>query len=345
MPAEWERHHATWIAWPHNRSDWPGKFEAVPWVFADIVRNLSRVEEVEIIVRSGEERTRAYDALRRSHADLERVKFHMWPTNRVWTRDSGPIFVRREDETDRIAITDWRFNAWAKYTDWKQDNQLPERIGKKLGVKTFSPAIARNGKPYHPVLEGGSIDVNGQGLLLTTEECLLSTVQQRNPGLSRKDLEDVLASYLGTEKVIWLDRGILGDDTHGHVDDIARFVATDTILAVVERNRADANYDPLQENLNRLRAATDLQGRKLQIIDMPLPRPVIFQGQRLPASYANFYIANNLVLVPTFNDPNDRIALNILVGLFPHREVVGIHCGDFIWGLGAIHCMTQQQPG
>jgi agmatine deiminase len=344
MPAEWERHHATWIAWPHNRTDWPGKFEAIPWVYAEIVRYLSRVEEVNIIVRRGEERAKAYDILRRGHADLERVKFHEWPTDRVWTRDSGPIFVRRESDGDRVALTGWRFNAWAKYPDWKNDNQLPDRIARKLKMRSFTPRVAMQGKNHHVVLEGGSIDVSGQGLMLTTEECLLSTVQQRNPGLSRKDLEEVFLEYLGVEKVIWLDRGIVGDDTHGHVDDIARFVSADTVLTVVESSRADANYDLLQENLSRLRAATDLQGRKLHIVELPLPRPVIFQGQRLPASYANFYIANNLVLVPTFNDPHDRVALNILVGLFPHREVVGIYCGDFIWGLGAIHCMTQQQP-
>ena len=344
MPAEWERHHATWIAWPHNRTDWPGKFESIPWVYAEIVRYLSRVEEVNVIVRRGEERAKAYDILRRGHADLERVKFHEWLTDRVWTRDSGPIFVRRESDGDRVTLTDWRFNAWAKYPDWKNDNQLPDRIAKKLKMRSFTPRIAMQGKSHHVVLEGGSIDVNGQGLMLTTEECLLSTVQERNPGLSRKELEDIFLEYLGVEKVIWLDRGIVGDDTHGHVDDIARFVSADTVLAVVESSRADANYDLLQENLSRLRAATDQQGHKLHIVELPLPRPVIFQGQRLPASYANFYIANNLVLVPTFNDPHDRVALNILVGLFPHREVVGIYCGDFIWGLGAIHCMTQQQP-
>jgi agmatine deiminase len=344
MPAEWERHQATWIAWPHNRTDWPGKFETIPWVYSEIVRYLSRVEEVNLIVRRGEERGKAYDVLRRGHADLERVKFHEWPTDRVWTRDSGPIFVRRDAENDRVALTAWRFNAWAKYPDWKNDNQLPDRIAKKLKVRAFTPKIGLQGKPHHVVLEGGSIDVNGQGLMLTTEECQLSDVQQRNPGISKKELEETFLEYLGVEKVIWLDRGIVGDDTHGHVDDIARFVSPDTVLAVVESSRADSNYELLQENLKRLRAATDLQGRKLHIIELPLPRPVIFQGQRLPASYANFYIANNLVLVPTFNDPNDRVALNVLVGLFPHREVVGIHCGDFIWGLGAIHCMTQQQP-
>jgi len=341
MPAEWEPHAATWLAWPRNRNDWPGKFEAIPWVFADIVRHLARAEDVNLIVASPRERQAAQDALHRSHVDLERVKFHLWPTNRIWTRDSGPIFVKRGNS---LAITDWRFNAWAKYPDWKLDNQLARRIAKKLKLASFTPVVRRRGKPCRVVLEGGSIDVNGQGLMLSTEECHLSRVQQRNPGLTRRDLEQTFADYLGVEKVIWLGRGIQGDDTHGHVDDISRFVAADTVLTAVEPSRADANYAPLRENLRRLRAATDLQGRKLQIVELPLPRPVIFRGQRLPASYANFYIANDLVLVPTFNDPQDRVALNILAGIFPRREIVGIHCGDFIWGLGAIHCMTQQQP-
>ncbi|HYL92878.1 MAG TPA: agmatine deiminase family protein [Alphaproteobacteria bacterium] len=344
MPAEWEPHAATWIAWPHNRSDWPGKFEAIPWVYADIVRYLARVENVNIIVGSGREKAAAREALTRSHVDLTRVKFHLWKTDRVWTRDSGPIFVRRDSAPDRVALTDWRFNGWAKYNNWKNDNQLPERVAKKLKMLRFAPVVQRNGKPYQVVLEGGSIDVNGQGLMLTTEECLLSKVQQRNPRLSRGDLEGILAEYLGVEKVIWLGKGIVGDDTHGHVDDIARFVAPDRVVAAVESSQADANYEPLQENLRRLRMATDIQGKTLQIVELPLPRPVVFRGQRLPASYANFYIANNLVLVPTFNDPNDRAALNILADVFPSHEVVGIHCGDFIWGLGAIHCMTQQQP-
>jgi agmatine deiminase len=345
MPAEWERHQSTWLAWPHNRTDWPGKFDAIPWVFADIIRHLGRVEDVNLIVASAGEKQTAREALKCSHVDLTRVKFHVWPTNRIWTRDSGPIFIRNPIRNqERVALTNWRFNAWAKYPDWKHDNQLPDRIAKKLKLQQFTPVIERKGKPYHVVLEGGSIDVNGQGLMLSTEECHLSKVQQRNPGLSQRDLEQMFADYLGVEKVIWLGRGIQGDDTHGHVDDISRFVAADTVLTAVEPNRGDANYEPLHENLRRLRAATDLQGRKLQVVDLPLPRPVVFRGQRLPASYANFYIANDLVLAPTFNDPNDRVALNILAGLFPGREIVGIHCGDFIWGLGAIHCMTQQQP-
>jgi agmatine deiminase len=340
MPAEWEPHQSTWLAWPHNRSDWPGKFDAIPWVFADIIRHIARVEDVNLIVASAREKETARNILKISHVETKRVKFHIWPTNRIWTRDSGPIFVRNQEE---VAVTNWRFNAWAKYPDWKHDNHLPERVTERLKLQHFDPVVQRKGKPHHVVLEGGSIEVNGQGLMLTTEECLLSKVQQRNP-LSRTELEQLFSDYLGVEKVIWLGCGIKGDDTHGHVDDISRFVAADTVLTAVEHDRSDANYEPLRENLRRLRTATDLQGRKLQIVELPLPRPVVFRGQRLPASYANFYIANGLVLVPTFNDPNDRRALNILGDLFLDREIVGIHCGDFIWGLGAIHCMTQQQP-
>jgi agmatine deiminase len=344
MPAEWEPHQATWIAWPHNRSDWPGKFAAIPWVYAEMVRHLSRVEQVEVVVKSAAENTSARRVLKRAGVSLKNIRFHTWPTNRVWTRDSGPIFVRREAAADPVAITNWRFNAWAKYSDWKLDNQLPDRIAKKLKLKQFIPVASLKGKRHHVVSEGGGIDVNGQGLMLATEECLLSKVQQRNPGISRSDLEAIFADYLGIEKVIWLGQGITGDDTHGHVDDIARFVAPDTVLSVMEHNRNDANHGPLEDNLKRLEAATDLEGRKLQIIPLPLPRPVVFEGRRLPASYANFYVANNLVLVPTFNDPMDLPALKILELVFPKREIVGIYCGDFIWGLGAIHCATLQQP-
>lgn len=344
MPGEWEPHAATWIVWPHNRSDWPGKFAAIPWVYADIVRHLSRVEKVNIIVRSAAERSLAREILQSSGAALDRVGFYSWRTNRGWTRDSGPIFIRRESEREQVAITNWRFNGWAKYSNWRLDNRLPDLIADKLKLRQFTPAVLRGDRPHPVVLEGGSIDVNGRGLMLTTEECLLSKVQQRNPGLSRGHLEQVFAEYLGVQRVIWLGRGIAGDDTHGHVDDIARFVTSDTVVTAVEDDRNDDNYVPLQENLNRLRSATDLEGRKLQVVELPLPRPVVFRRQRLPASYANFYIANNLILAPTFNDRNDRRALDILAQLFPDREVVGIHCGDLIWGLGAIHCMTQQQP-
>jgi agmatine deiminase len=354
MPAEWERHAATWIAWPHNPNDWPGKFQPIPWVYAEIVRHLSQVETVNILVNDAAAEKRATGSLKRAGANLPRVRFHQWPTNRIWTRDSGPIFLRKTAPgqspgegrvgASEIAVTNWKFNAWAKYEDWQLDDQLPARVANLLELPCWTPRVKTASGEQRLVLEGGSIDGNGAGTLLTTEECLLSEVQQRNPGISREQLEAAFRDSLGIEQVIWLNRGTAGDDTHGHVDDITRFVGKNTILTAVETNPADENHLPLQENLDRLRAARNLEGQPFEILTLPMPAPVTFEGQRLPASYANFYIANGLVLVPTFNDPNDRTALNTLAGVFPEHTVVGIHCGDFIWGLGALHCMTQQQP-
>ncbi len=340
MPAEWQRHTATWIAWPHNPNDWPGKFQPIPWVYCEIVRGLAAVERVEILVNSAAAEKRAAGLLRRAGVNFGNVRFHIWPTNRIWTRDSGPIFVTRAEGEQRIALTDWHFNAWAKYDDWQLDDALPAQAAELLGVPSWQPTL--DGRRI--VLEGGSIDTNGAGVLLTTEECLLSDVQARNPGLSREQLEGVFRDYLGMEQVIWLNRGVAGDDTHGHVDDITRFVSENRIVTVVEPNTEDENHEPLAENLDRLHAARNRDGKPFEIATLPCPAPVVFEGQRLPASYANFYIANGVVLVPTFNDPNDRIALNTLAELFPSHKVSGIHCGYFIWGLGALHCMTQQQP-
>jgi agmatine deiminase len=342
MPAEWEPHEATWLAWPHNPDDWPGKFQAIPWVYAEIVR-LSARERVHILVDDAKAEQRALGILDRAGAKLEHVNFHLWPTNRVWTRDSGPIFVR--DGTGQIAVTNWHFNAWAKYSDWQLDDQVPEHVTRLLGLPAWEPSVDLEDRRAHRlVLEGGSIDTNGAGILLTTEECLLSEVQQRNPGVSRERLEQAFHDFLGIDQVIWLGRGVAGDDTHGHVDDISRFVGPETIVTAVEPDAQDANHEPLDENLRRLKAARTLDGKQFTLVEIPLPRPVIFRGQRLPASYANFYIANGQVLVPTFNDANDRIALNVLTEVFPGREVVGIHSVDLVWGLGTLHCMTQQQP-
>ena len=339
MPAEWDAHEGTWLGWPQNAADWPGKFAAIPWVYAEIVRLLSLHENVHILVNSAAVRSRAESILKRAGANLEHVSFHVWETNRVWLRDSGPIFVK--DAQGALAITDWKFNAWAKYDDWRKDDQVPAHVAKLLGLPRWQPASGNS----RLVLEGGSIDVNGQGALITTEECLLSEVQQRNPGVSREQLEQAFHDYLGIDQVLWMDRGVAGDDTHGHVDDITRFVGPTTIVTAVEPNTADDNHLPLKENLARLKASRTPEGKQWTIVELPLPRPVVFRSQRLPASYANFYIANGLVLVPTFHDPNDRIALNILAELFPTREVVGIHAVDLVWGLGTLHCMTQQQPG
>jgi agmatine deiminase len=349
MPAEWEPHASTWLGWPHNRSDWPGKFQPISWVYAEIVRHLALVERVNIIVEDATAEAKARQVLQRVNALLDNVRFHRWRTNRGWTRDFAPLFVKRDGKRDPIGAINFQFNSWAKYPDWQHDDRASEQILQSLNIPAWRPrragtVSASKEKADRIVLEGGSIDVNGRGLLLTTEECLLSETQCRNPGLPRPELERVLAESLGIEKVLWLPRGIAGDDTHGHIDDIARFVSADTVAAAVERNCGDDNYAPLQENLNILRNSADQRGQPLNVVELPMPTPVVFRGQRLPASYANFYVANRLVLVPVFNDRNDRLALNILADLFPDRDIVPIYCGDLIWGLGAIHCMTMQQP-
>jgi agmatine deiminase len=362
MPAEWEPHDATWLAWPHYRDDWPGKFEPIPWVYAEIIRHLARHERVELIVNDAASEKRARKVLDRANAISDNVRFHRWRTNRVWTRDSGCTFVMapsfaRPDSRGRLSphvsergksgalaselvAVKWFFNAWAKYSNHQRD----EKIGSFMAEAATAEELRSVFGKHRVVLEGGSIDVTGQGTLLTTEECLLGKIQQRNPTMKRKDYEKVFADYLGIKKVIWLGSGITGDDTHGHVDDITRFVAPDTVVTAVERDPDDPNYEPLRENIRRLRAATDQDGKPLAIIELPMPSPLIFEGRRLPASYANFYIANGVVLVPVFNDPNDRFALDILADLFPDREIIGIYSGDLIWGFGAMHCMTQQQP-
>jgi agmatine deiminase len=338
MPAEWEPHAATWLAWPHNKEDWPGKFGPIPWVFADIIRWLAQHERVRLLVKTDTEKKDARDILKRAGADLKKIDFYVTPTDRIWLRDSGAIFVR--DSEKKLAMLDWRFNAWAKYKNHKLDDKVPEHMAAELGY----PAIQPMHKNKRVVLEGGSIDVNGKGTLLTTEECLLSQIQERNPSFTRADYETVFEKYLGISQVIWLGDGIVGDDTHGHVDDLARFTDASTVVTVVEKDKRDDNYARLADNLKRLKRARDQNGKQLNVVELPMPKPLFFEGQRLPASYANFYIANKLVIVPTFNDPNDRLALNVLSELFPGREVVGIHCGDFIWGLGTLHCMSQQEP-
>jgi len=352
MPAEWEGHAATWIAWPHNRKDWPGKFGPIPWVYADIVRRLTQGERVRICVVDSDQRKDAEKKLRRAGADLNHVEFHKFPTDRVWTRDSAGSFVTRVANgrtgmsvppTVERALVGWKFNAWAKYDDWKKDRKLPGRIAEALGLPLHEPMIDRDGA-RRLVLEGGAIDVNGSGTLLTTEECLMSEVQARNPGLTKADYERVFAEHLGVAKVIWLGAGIVGDDTHGHVDDLARFVDPTTVVTVVEHDTDDPNCAPLRENLERLKAATDQDGHALRVVELPMPEHVVFHGQLLPASYANFYIGNSVVLVPTFDDPADRIALGTLADLFPGRSVVGVRCRDLVWGLGTLHCMTQQEP-
>ncbi len=338
MPAEWEAHEATWLAWPHELTDWPGKFAPIPWAFAEIVRHLTRVERVFLLVEDHAAETRVRGILKKAGASLEAVKFFRVATDRGWMRDSGPICVKTG--TGELAYNNFLFNGWAKYANHKKDAAVAEKASRGLERRLILPKY----KGQRVVLEGGSIDVNGKGTLLTTEECLLSKKQERNPGFAREDYEAMFREYLGVTNVLWLGNGIAGDDTHGHVDDLTRFVNATTVVTIVEEDQRDANYATLQENLARLQKMKDQDDRTLQVETLPMPAPVYFDGLRLPASYANFYIANKIVLAPTFNDANDRVALNVLAKLFPGREVVGIHCRDLVLGLGTIHCMTQQEP-
>jgi agmatine deiminase len=338
MPAEWEPHEATWLGWPHELTDWPGKFALIPWAFAEIVRHLSRVERVILLVENAAAEKRVRSILRKSGAHLDSIQFLQIPTDRGWMRDSGPICVT--NSAGEVAFNHFVFNGWAKYANHRKDAQVVARVNRKLQRPLFQPVH----KGRRVVLEGGSIDVNGRGTLLTTEECLLSKTQERNPGFTREDYAQVFREYLGVTNVLWLKNGIAGDDTHGHVDDLTRFVNPTTVVTIVEDNPQDANYAPLQENLALLRSMKDQDGKPLGVQTLPMPAAVYFNGQRLPASYANFYIANKLVLVPTFTDANDRIALDILASLFPDREVVGVPSRDLVLGLGTIHCMTQQFP-
>jgi agmatine deiminase len=426
MPAEWEPHEATWLAWPHELTDWPGKFAPIPWAFAEIVRHLTRVERVFLLVESRDAEMRARATLQKAGAALDAITFFYVPTDRGWMRDSGPIAVvegapsqpviprwdegapaeessiaissvqekqiprtashapgnqgkvksardfarddspqasgapanpereesrssapfvaqdRQDDGAQKCALLNFDFNGWAKYDDYKKDAKAAAYVHRRLRPKL--PLIMPEHKGRRVVLEGGAIDVNGCGTLLTTEECLLSEVQLRNPGYARFDYAQIFKKYLGVTNVVWLKNGIAGDDTHGHVDDLARFVDETTVVAVVEDDPAEMNYPELQENLALLRSAKDQAGVPLRVETLPMPQAVMFDGQRLPASYANFYIANRIVLVPTFNDRADRVALNTLATLFPTREIVPIYCRDLVLGLGTIHCMTQQFP-
>jgi agmatine deiminase len=341
MPAEWEKHEATWLGWPHNPTDWPGKIEPIQWVYGEIVRKIAPGEIVRILVNSREQQSHVRKILKQVGVSASRVQFFRFATNRGWTRDFGPIFVRRAKPRREVAIARFRFNAWARYPDWQKDDAIPLQVARRLKYEILPVRYRRR----DVVLEGGSIDVNGRGTLLTTEECLLDQKWQvRNTGLSRADMEAVMRDSLGIKNVVWLGKGIAGDDTHGHVDDLCRFVNRGTVVLVREKNRRDANYKPLEENWERLRGARLEDGGKMNVVALPMPAPLHFDGVRLPASYANFYISNSAVLVPTFNDPHDRVALGILGELFPDRAVVGIHAVDLVWGFGTVHCLTQQQP-
>lgn len=341
FPAEWEKHRATWIGWCSNPSDFPGKLATIHWVYGEITRKLIEAgERVAILVQDAKHEAKARSVLTKVGADYSKIEFHRISHNRGWMRDSGPMFVKNEATQD-VAVIKFDFNAWAKYDDWKLDNQVAVKFAENENRNIFYARFG--GKSV--VLEGGAIDLNGAGTILTTEECLLDfEVQTRNPHLSREDYEQIFKENLGASNTIWLNKGIVGDDTHGHIDDFCRFTNKKNIVLAEEKNPADANHRILEENRERLESARLENGEKPQIVRLPMPAPVVFDNQRLPASYANFFIANEAVLVPTFNDENDRIALGILAELFPTRKIVGIHAVDLVWGLGTLHCLTQQEP-
>lgn len=340
MPAEWEKHDATWIAWPHHEPDWPGKLAPIPWVYAEIVRALSEHERVEILCydESVADNARLLLSAHGVQENDRKYRLHTVPTDRVWLRDSAPTAVRRADGV--VELLDWGFNAWAKYDNYTKDALVGKAIAEITGLSRIEPVRPDNGERL--VLEGGGIEVNGSGLILVTEEWLLTKVQVRNPGMTAQDYERVFAEYLGARNTIWLGEGAVGDDTHGHIDDIVRFANRDTVILAYEHDPADENHLRSADNLRRLELAA--KRHQLKIVTIPFPRPVFMNGERLPASYANFYIANGVVLVPTFNDPADRVALNGIAEAFPRYTVTGIHAVDLVWGLGTLHCLTQQQP-
>ncbi|MGH9349106.1 MAG: agmatine deiminase family protein [Vicinamibacterales bacterium] len=339
MPAEWEPHRATWISWPHHEPDWPGKLAAVPWVYAEIARVIVEHEALEILCHSDEVMASARAALEAHAVSLDRVRLHVVPTDRVWLRDSAPTVVL--DDRGRPLFVHWAFNGWAKYSNWRQDAGVGAAMARITGLPRLEPRRPDTGERI--VLEGGGTEVNGEGLMLVTEEWLLGAIQVRNPGLTRADYERLFREWLGVRHTIWLGEGCVGDDTHGHVDDVARFVDARTVVVAVEEDPADGNHARSMDNLRRLEAAGRDAG-PLRVVRLPFPRPVVMRGERLPASYANFYVANGVVLVPTFNDPSDRVALTTLAGLMPRHRVVGIHAVDLVWGLGTLHCLTQQEP-
>ena len=332
-PAEWGPHRATWLAWPHKEASWPGILERIPPLFVEMVRALATGERVEILVRDETDAANVRSLLEAAAVGMSRVGLHAIPTDDAWIRDHGPTFVTREDPP-AIAAVDWGYNAWGgKYPPWDLDVQVAGRIAALLGVERHQGGF---------ILEGGSIDGDGDGTILTTESCLLNP--NRNPELTRADIEERLRRFLGARRILWLGDGIVGDDTDGHVDDLTRFVAPGVVVTVVEDDPADENHRVLADNLARLQGMEDARGRSLTVVKLPMPAPVVWEDQRLPASYANFYVANAVVLVPVFADPRDAEALDTLARLFPGRRVVPIPARDLVWGLGACHCLTQQEP-
>ena len=337
MPAEWEKQKSTWIAWPHNKKDWPNKFSNIPFVFAEIVSYISQVQIVNILIQNKQSKKKIINYLKLKKANIKNIKMIICKTDRVWVRDSGPIFLK--DKKNNILLSNWNFNGWAKYKNFRNDNKINLKISKINKYKILDIVY----KKRSVTLEGGSIDVNGEGVLLTTRECLLSKIQERNPGLGIKDYAIIFEKILGIKKIVWLEKGISGDDTHGHIDDVARFISKNKVFLAYENNKKDKNYKNLKKNLDIL-SKTTFKNKRLKVIKIPMPNPKIIEGIRVPATYLNFYIANKIVLVPIFNDTKDKIALNIFKKNFKSRKIIPINCSELIWGFGAIHCMTQQEP-
>ena len=343
MPAEWEKQESTLIAWPHNKEDWPGRFNNIPVVFAQIIAQISKVQKVNLLIQNKSNKFEILTLIKKFKGINKNIFIIVKKTDRVWTRDYGPIYLINKNKTKKI-ISNWKFNAWARYKNYLNDNSINKKIIKLKKLKYISPKYKIKKKVQDIILEGGAIDVNGLGCLMATKECLLSKVQERNPGLKKDDIENIFKDYLGIKKVIWLNKGIVGDDTHGHIDDIARFISKDKIFLAYEKNKKDSNFQALRKNYKILNKTTDQNDKKLKIIKIPMPNTLCIDRVRVPASYLNFYIANKIVLVPVFNDPNDKVVLKIFKKYFKKRKIIPINCIDLIWGLGAIHCMTQQEP-
>ena len=337
MPAEWEKQKSTLIGWPYNRQDWPKKFENIPDVFAKIISKISVFQKVNVLIRNINLKKEIKPLIKKHNGKLNNIQFIICKTDRVWMRDSGPIFLK--DKKNKVIMSNWKFNGWAKYTNHKEDDKVNLRIKKFYKSKVISPKY----NDRRIVLEGGSIDVNGKGLLLTTKECLLSKVQQRNIFLKRNDYNKIFEKFFGINQVIWLNKGIKGDDTHGHIDDIARFVDNNKVFIAYENNKKDKNYKNLNENFKILKKIQN-NSLKLKIKKIPMPKPIYIDNIRVPASYLNFYITNKLVLLPTFNDPKDNLVIKIFKKQFKTKKIIPIDCSDLIWGFGAIHCMTMQEP-
>lgn len=333
FPAEWEKQEALWLSWPHKEESWPGKIDSIYAPYCEFIKLVADDQFVRINVANEEMKAFAISHIEKSNAKMENITFHFNPTNDAWCRDHGPAFVINR-ETGEKAVVDWGYNAWGgKYPPYDLDDIVPTKIATEFGLKLFTPPI---------VMEGGSVEFNGNGTVLTTTACLLN--ENRNPHLTKEQIESYLKDYYGQVQVLWLGDGIVGDDTDGHIDDITRFVSEDTVVTVVEEDPKDENYELLQENLHNLKNMKLSDGRSLKVIELPMPRPVEYEDQRLPASYANFYIANKVVIVPVFNDKNDTKALEIIQNCFPDRKVIGINSVDIIWGLGSFHCLSQQEP-